>query len=95
MKFSTGLLGWCNLCFVSSPLLVALILALVVGAVVMAVAWLAYRPFLSIALLSAVGGVVYLVWKRHGRRGHHQPTAVAYAISPTDDLEMSQTTAFK
>ena len=49
--------------------------AAVVSLVVIAVAWFFYRPFLSIALLAAVGGLVYLVRSR--RKAVVAPVAVA------------------
>jgi len=62
--------------------LVSLLLGLLVGGVVIALAWFAVRPILSIGILAVVGGAVFLLW-RTGRLRLKRKAAEAAPAEPT------------
>ena len=54
--------------------LVALVVALSVGTVTIAVAWIVYRPLLAVGLLAVAGGLGYVMWQRMQQRKLSQAT---------------------
>ena len=62
--------------------LISFILGLAVSLVVIAIAWIRYRPILGIALLVAVVGLIILLKKRTSKKKAEVPTDVTQGSAP-------------
>lgn len=63
---------------------VTFLLALVVSTVVICLAWLAVRPWLSLGTLAVVGGASYCIWKRTRNQKLQQETEIYVAPAVVD-----------
>ena len=62
--------------------LISWLLALLLAALVIAIAWFAVRPLLSVAVLAVAGGVGFLLWRAGRLRLRRKAAAQAQASSP-------------
>lgn len=66
---------------------VAFLLAALVSSLVIAIAWLIYRPFLLVILLTSVGCLSYYIWKKC-RSSRNDDAECASQEAKQDDVEM-------
>jgi len=66
------------------------LITVVVWSIVVALAWLRYRPFMSLSLLAIAGGAAYYIYKKKQQSQGVQAVPVAEAHVVEDDLELQE-----